>query len=43
MSAERIAELERKLRARQRRRGFSDNTRDIETEIERLKGEANGG
>lgn len=39
---ERIAELERKLKARRGRKGFDDNVRDIEAEIARLKEALNG-
>lgn len=34
---ERIAELERKLKARKGRRGFDENAKEIEAEIARLK------
>lgn len=39
---ERIAELERKLKARRGRKGFDENVRDIEAEIARLKEALNG-
>lgn len=34
---DRIAELERKLKARKGRKGYDDNVREIEAEIARLK------
>lgn len=39
---ERIAQLERKLKARNGRKGFDDNVREIEAEIARLKEAVNG-
>ena len=41
MSAERIAELKRKLKAREGKSEYSDNVRAIKAEIERLEQQNN--
>ena len=41
MSAERIADLKRKLKAREGKSEYADNVRAIKAEIERLEQESN--